>query len=268
MRARASACCCSTGGPALVGLVSSCRSRSSRRVVVLAPARHDAQRHDRRRPGARASPSVVDDAVVGTERVLRRLREPGDAAPPSGRRQPRSSRRLLEARGALLCSGADHRRGARRRSVRRTGRRATFLPPIALAYVVAVVGLDGRRPDRHPGADRAPAVPSAAPPAVSPPVAPTAPATATSARLGRIVRASLRRARRVRRRSSLAVSCSSAFTSQSLIPTFRDRNLLIQWDGPSGTVAPEMDRITAQARPTSFGRCPGSPTSAAMSGGP
>ena len=33
----------------------------------------------------------------------------------------------------------------------------------------------------------------------------------------------------------------------TLVPSFRDRNLLIHWDGPSGTSLAEMERITARA---------------------
>lgn len=60
----------------------------------------------------------------------------------------------------------------------------------------------------------------------------------------------------VRRPRAAVVACAALvlagvllvpFMSQSLIPTFRDRNLLVQFDGPSGTGATEMSRIVAQA---------------------
>jgi CzcA family heavy metal efflux pump len=40
---------------------------------------------------------------------------------------------------------------------------------------------------------------------------------------------------------------SIPFLDQSLLPTFRESQLLIQWDGPPGTSLPEMDRIAARA---------------------
>jgi Cu/Ag efflux pump CusA len=40
---------------------------------------------------------------------------------------------------------------------------------------------------------------------------------------------------------------SGFFLSQSLLPTFKESDLLIRWDGPPGTSLPEMDRITARA---------------------
>jgi CzcA family heavy metal efflux pump len=37
------------------------------------------------------------------------------------------------------------------------------------------------------------------------------------------------------------------FLSSSLLPTFKEEQLLIRWDGPPGTSLPEMNRITARA---------------------
>ena len=37
------------------------------------------------------------------------------------------------------------------------------------------------------------------------------------------------------------------FLSQSLLPKFKETQLLVRWDGPAGTSLPEMDRITAAA---------------------
>ena len=44
----------------------------------------------------------------------------------------------------------------------------------------------------------------------------------------------------------LAVA-TAPFLGQSLLPTFKENNLLIQWDGPPGTSLPEMERVTALA---------------------
>ncbi len=38
---------------------------------------------------------------------------------------------------------------------------------------------------------------------------------------------------------------STPFLGQSLLPTFKENDLLIRWDGPPGTSLPEMNRITA-----------------------
>ena len=40
---------------------------------------------------------------------------------------------------------------------------------------------------------------------------------------------------------------TTPFLAQSLLPTFKENNLLIQWDGPPGTSLPEMERVTALA---------------------
>jgi CzcA family heavy metal efflux pump len=46
----------------------------------------------------------------------------------------------------------------------------------------------------------------------------------------------------------VAASISSApFLSQSLLPTMKETELLVRWDGPIGTSLPEMNRITALA---------------------
>jgi CzcA family heavy metal efflux pump len=42
-------------------------------------------------------------------------------------------------------------------------------------------------------------------------------------------------------------AATTPFLGQSLLPTFKENNLLIQWDGPPGTSLPEMERVTALA---------------------
>jgi CzcA family heavy metal efflux pump len=42
-------------------------------------------------------------------------------------------------------------------------------------------------------------------------------------------------------------AASAPFLGQSLLPTFKESQLLIQWNGPAGTSLPEMGRITARA---------------------
>jgi CzcA family heavy metal efflux pump len=47
---------------------------------------------------------------------------------------------------------------------------------------------------------------------------------------------------------AVVATCASVpFLSSSLLPTFKEEQLLIRWDGPSGTSLPEMNRITARA---------------------
>ncbi len=46
---------------------------------------------------------------------------------------------------------------------------------------------------------------------------------------------------------TLAVGLAvTPFFGQSLLPTFKDPNLVVQWDGPPGTSEPEMTRITSR----------------------
>jgi CzcA family heavy metal efflux pump len=46
---------------------------------------------------------------------------------------------------------------------------------------------------------------------------------------------------------ALAALAAVPFLGQSLLPTFKESQLLIRWDGPPGTSLPEMNRITALA---------------------
>jgi Cu/Ag efflux pump CusA len=45
----------------------------------------------------------------------------------------------------------------------------------------------------------------------------------------------------------VAAGVSAPFLGQSLLPTFKETGLLIQWGGPAGTSLPEMNRITTLA---------------------
>jgi Cu/Ag efflux pump CusA len=47
--------------------------------------------------------------------------------------------------------------------------------------------------------------------------------------------------------AAVAAGVAIPFLGQSLLPTFKEEQLLIRWDGPSGTSLPEMSRITARA---------------------
>ncbi len=46
---------------------------------------------------------------------------------------------------------------------------------------------------------------------------------------------------------AVAAVATAPFLRQSLMPTLKESNLLIRWDGPPGTSLPEMNRITARA---------------------
>jgi Cu/Ag efflux pump CusA len=45
----------------------------------------------------------------------------------------------------------------------------------------------------------------------------------------------------------VAAGASAPFLGQSLVPTFKENELLVHWEGPPGTSLPEMNRITALA---------------------
>lgn len=45
----------------------------------------------------------------------------------------------------------------------------------------------------------------------------------------------------------VAAAAAAPFLRQSLLPTFKESEVLVQWDGPPGTSLPEMNRITALA---------------------
>ncbi len=185
---------------------------------------------------------VVDDAVVGTERVL-------DRAP--GRDGGADDRSLaatvieatLEARGALVYGTL---------IIAATivpllflgGAVGAFLPSILLAYLVTVAAsmvvaltvtpaLTVVLLSRWPGRRRE---------------------SPLARRLRDGYRSVLGRAIGRSRRVLLVTAAVAAvgivavpLASASMIPAFRDRNLLIQWDGPTGTSAGEMDRIVALA---------------------
>ena len=45
----------------------------------------------------------------------------------------------------------------------------------------------------------------------------------------------------------VAAAAAAPFLQQSLLPTFKETEVLVRWDGPPGTSLPEMNRITALA---------------------
>lgn len=185
---------------------------------------------------------VIDDAMIGTDSALRRLKEPrnGDAERSTAAVLVESS---LEVR--RVCVYATLIIAAALAPLVFTGGSAgAFLPHVALAYLAAVLSsmlvaltltpaLGAILLSRWPAARRE-----------SPLVRPLRPRY--QATLARIIE---------KPRSLFVVAGALAiaailvvpFSSGSFIPTFRDRNLLIHWDGPPGTSLPEMSRIVARA---------------------
>ena len=185
---------------------------------------------------------VIDDAVVGTENVMRRLQEPreGEAERSMAARIVDAS---LEVRGALIYATLII--AVTLVPLLFVGPPAgAFLPSVGLAYLAAVVTsmvvaltvtpalsliLLSRWPHRRRESPLARRL-----------------QRAYEAMLGRIVQ----RPRAVAAATVVLVMAGilvAPLMSQSLIPTFKDRDLLIQWDGPSGTSREEMNRIVARA---------------------
>jgi Cu/Ag efflux pump CusA len=183
---------------------------------------------------------VVDDAVAGVQQVTARLDEqdrPVVSVPTVVRDA------VLEVRTAVVYPAAitvlvvlpvfflD-------------GQQRALYQPLALAYLVAivastvvaltlvpalyvVVGTGRRRARREPLAVRK-----------------------LYRSGGRVVRAGLRRPRRVLVLAAVAALVglgSVPFLTTAVLPTVQDPNLLVRFDGPPGTSLPEMDRLTAAA---------------------
>ena len=185
---------------------------------------------------------VVDDAVVGTDNVLRRLQD----------------RRDGEAERSMAAIVAESTLEVRRTLVFATaiiaialvpliftgGVAGAFLPHVALAYLTAVV--------------TSMVVAMTVTPAIGLVLWSRWPAERRESPLVRALRRGYQSAlvRLVRRPRTVLAAAGVLvlagilvvpFTTQSLIPGFRDRSLLIHWDGPAGTSLPEMNRVVARA---------------------
>ncbi len=184
---------------------------------------------------------VVDDAVVGVERVARRLeQQPEPTSRAAARavleatldvRRPLLYATLIAALGTVPLFFLERLSGA-------------FLPDLAAAYLVALLAstvvaltvtpalgalLLARDQLDHDG-------------------------SRLVAWLHDRYEASLRRVVHRPRAAYVVVGAllvlggvSAPFLGQSLLPTFKEDNLLIRWDGPPGTSLAEMNRITALA---------------------
>jgi CzcA family heavy metal efflux pump len=184
---------------------------------------------------------VIDDAVVGTENVMRRLQESREGAERS--MAARIVDACLEVRGALIYATLII--AVTLVPLLFVGIPAgAFLPSVGLAYLAAVASsmvvaltitpalsliLLSRWPDRRRESPLARRL-----------------QRGYEAMLGRIVQ----RPRAVVAATVILVMVGilvAPLMSASLIPTFKDRDLLIHWDGPAGTSREEMDRIVARA---------------------
>jgi len=185
---------------------------------------------------------VVDDAVVGTDNVLRRLQNPrdGDADLSTAAILVEST---LEVRRALVYATAIIA-VALVPLVFTGGTAGAFLPHVALAYLAAVVV--------------SMIVALTVTPALGLVLLSRWPAERRESPIVRALRGGYQAAlARIthKPRAVLAVAGAIALaailvvplTTQSFIPAFRDRALLIHWDGPPGTSLPEMNRIVARA---------------------
>jgi len=185
---------------------------------------------------------VVDDAVVGTDNVLRRLqdRRDGDADLSTAAIVVEST---LEVRRPLVY-GTAIIATALVPLIFTGGLAGAFLPHVALAYLAAVVVSS--------------VVALTVTPALGLVLVSRWPAERRESPLVRGLRRGyqaalariVHRPRTVLAATGLVVLAGILvvpFTSQALIPAFRDRTLLIHWDGPAGTSLPEMNRVVARA---------------------
>ncbi len=185
---------------------------------------------------------VVDDAVVGTDNVLRRLqdRRDGDADLSMTAIVVEST---LEVRRPLVY-GTAIIATALVPLIFTGGLAGAFLPHVALAYLAAVVV--------------SLVVALTVTPALALVLLSRWPAERRESPLVRALRRGYQAAlaRIVHRPRTVLAAVGVVvlagilvvpFTSQSLIPAFRDRTLLIHWDGPAGTSLPEMNRVVARA---------------------
>ena len=186
---------------------------------------------------------VVDDAIVGVEHVARRLRqhrqEDGDKSTAAIILEA-----SLEVRGALLYATLIILL-AIVPFLLLGGLSGAFFRPLALSYGLAVLA--------------SMVVALTVTPALSAMLLPRQPAERRESPLvgrlqGRydgVLARTVNRPRAVLAAAGVIVLLGLAVLpwagrSQSLLPTFKERNLLVRWDGAPGTSGPEMTRIVAR----------------------
>ncbi len=208
---------------------------------------------------------VVDEVVTGVDAVARRLRTPLDADADRTRAGIVLAA-TLEGRGSLFF-GTLAGIALIVPLLFATGIAGTFVPDFAIAYLLAIAAatvvalvvvpalssllLDLGASEIASLEVRAEGAPTAA--------APTVAATTLHGRLPRAYDRTYSRVMATFRPSiltgaavvvgliAIAGSVAMPAMSGSLLPTFRERQLLITWDAAPGTSRPEMDRLVTRA---------------------
>jgi Cu/Ag efflux pump CusA len=185
---------------------------------------------------------VIDDAVIGTDNIERRLRE------------HRRERKNGSSTVAVIFDATLETRGATAY--------ATLVIALALAPVFLMNGLAGSFFPDMAGAFLLALLASmlvglTVTPALAVLLVSQASLERTSPLAGWVQRGYERALSWIVSRSRWAYIAAGAvvvatcacvpFLSSSLLPTFKEEQLLIRWDGPAGTSLPEMNRITALA---------------------
>ncbi|HKS78150.1 MAG TPA: efflux RND transporter permease subunit [Gaiellaceae bacterium] len=185
---------------------------------------------------------VIDDAIVSTEHITRRLQQQGNAGPGQSpvqtileatleARRPAVYATLIVALATLPIFFLERLSGA-------------FFPDLAVAFLLALLA--------------SMVVALVVTPALSALLLSRAPMIRDEPALGRWLR---RRYELVLARivhqprvaylvigALVALTAATApFVDQKLLPTFKENDLLVSWNGPPGTSLREMDRVTALA---------------------
>jgi CzcA family heavy metal efflux pump len=185
---------------------------------------------------------VVDDAIVGVENVLRRLR------------QSRVRGEEKSAATVILEATLEMRRVSVYGTLIvvlpllpvffMTGVSGALFRPLALSYVLAVAASLVVAMTVTPALSAILLSRASVPRRESP----------AAEWLRRRYAAALERVIRRPNPALVAAAVTAAagiavvpFLGQTLLPSFRDRDLVVRWDGPPGTSQPEMTRITARA---------------------
>ncbi len=206
---------------------------------------------------------VIDDAVVGVENVARRLRQHREAG--SDRTTANIVREASQEMRSPLAYATFIVLLAIVPVAVMEGRPGAFFEPLVLSLRAGGGSRDGGRADADAGAEHAALLRGIAPAAPSPRCC-GGWRPATCARCRGLVRSP--RAVLVAAGRAVVVGLAVLpLLGTSLIPSFKDRDVLVRLDGEPGTSNPRMTRITTQVS-RELRRSPGSTTSAPTSGAP
>jgi Cu/Ag efflux pump CusA len=186
---------------------------------------------------------VIDDAAVDTDGIRRRLGRVG----PDGEREPTAAAILaatVELRGPLIVATVIA--GLSVLPVLVVGQlTGSFLRPLALSYAIAILASMLVALTVTPALSLV-LYSGAAPSRLESPPARWLEARYTSL-LARLVRRPVRLYAAVALLMAAAVAVLPELAGRPLVPTLRDRDLLIHWQAAPGTSLTEMNRITARA---------------------